>query len=93
MGTKIHFTSEQIKDIIDLYVNQLMPSTKIGQKYGCSYMTITKILKDNNIQILDRRAICNKYDLDKDILPLYNKGISLTKIAKQFNTDRHTLSK
>ena len=93
MGTKIHFTSEQIKDIIDLYVNQLMPSTKIGQKYGCSYMTITKILKDNNIQILDRRAICNKYDLDKDILPLYNKGISLTKIAKQFNTSRHTLSK
>lgn len=31
MGTKIHFTSEQIKDIIDLYVNQLMPSQKLDK--------------------------------------------------------------
>lgn len=33
------------------------------------------------------------FDLDKDIIPLYKNGESLTKIAEKFGTSRNTLSK
>ena len=56
-----------------------MPSTKIGQKYGCSYMTITKILEDNTVQILDRRANLN---LDKEYIITPSDSVLCTKCGK-----------
>ena len=67
-----------------------IPSTQIGKEYKCSYMVILRVLRENNVQVRDNRI--NRLNIEKDILPLFNKGISLTKIARQFNTDRHVLS-
>lgn len=46
---KKFFTNEQIKDIIDLYVNQHIGMVKIGEKYNVSKSVILRVLKENNI--------------------------------------------
>ena len=50
MGKTIHFTQEQIKDIISLYLSGETLSA-VGQKYGVSYRPIKRVLEENNIQI------------------------------------------
>ena len=48
---KKEFTQEQLNDIIDLYVNQHMSLKSIGTKYNVSRTVITRIVKENNIEI------------------------------------------
>ena len=86
------FTKNFIDQLIDMYCNKYISIAKIVDITGISRYNITKILKDNNIEIINRQNQLN-YDIEKDILPLYNKGYSLTSIAKKFNTNRDTLSK
>lgn len=52
---KITFTKEQIKEIIKEY-NSGISLKKVGEKYGTNEVTLSKILKENNIDItkLDR---------------------------------------
>ena len=86
------FTKNFIDQVIDLYCNKYISIAKIVETTGISRYNITKILKDNNIEIINRQNQLN-YDVEKDIIPLYNKGYSLTSIAKKFNTNRDTLSR
>lgn len=61
---EIIFTEKQEKDIIDMYVTQRMPTTKIGKKYNVSYKTICRLLDRNNIP---RTSLCRrKYGLDEE---------------------------
>ena len=46
---KIIFTDEQIKNILDLYINKKMGMAKIGEIYGVSKVVIARILKEQNI--------------------------------------------
>ena len=43
------FTTDQIQDILDMYVNQKISSVKIGEKYGCSHKVILSLLEAQNI--------------------------------------------
>lgn len=86
------FTEIQIIEIINLYLNQNLSCTKIAAQYKCTCNTISKILKDNGIQVINKQNQLN-FDLQKDIIPLVEQGISLTKIAKLFSTNRNTLSR
>lgn len=43
------FTTNQIQDILDMYVNQKISSVKIGEKYGCSHKVILRLLEAQNI--------------------------------------------
>lgn len=46
---KIIFTDEQLKEILDLYINQKIGMAKIGARFGVSKTVIARILKENNI--------------------------------------------
>ena len=92
MSSKITLSENQIQDIIRLYTQNRETSREIGKKYNVSNTYILELLKKNNIKPIDRRCL-KSFDLKKDIIPLYKKGISLTKLAKQFHTSREYLSK
>lgn len=89
--SKIKFSKNQIESIIEKYKNG-QSIASLSKELGNCPATISKLLKDNGIEVINRQNRLN-FDLEKDIIPLYNQGISLTKIAKQFNTNRDTLSK
>ena len=43
------FTTNQIQDILDMYVNQKNSSVTIGEKYGCSHKVILRLLEAQNV--------------------------------------------
>lgn len=43
------FTTNQVQDILDMYVNQKISSVTIGEKYGCSHKVILRLLEAQNI--------------------------------------------
>lgn len=47
---KIFFSNEQIKEILDLYINQKLGMEKIGKRYNVSKTVISRILKENKIE-------------------------------------------
>lgn len=47
---KISFSDEQIKEILNLYINQKLGMEKIGKLYGVSKTVISRILKENKIK-------------------------------------------
>lgn len=48
---KIKFTKKDIEDIKILYSEKKLSSSEIGKKYGCSGVTLRKLLKKENIPI------------------------------------------
>lgn len=91
MAKKKNFTKEQIDYIISKYVDERTPSTKIAKEFNCSYNVITRILRENGVEVKDPRLKIDDIIEDK-VIPLYKNGASLTKIATIVNIDRHTLS-
>ena len=84
--------SKDINDLVkDYYINQKLSIKKISRLLNISNVNIILILKDQNITIKSSNSQIT-FDLENDIIPLYNQGFSLTRIAKQFNTSRDTLS-
>jgi len=51
MGRMCNFTENQIQDIINLYINEMKPTTFISKKYNVDTSTIVKRLKDAGITI------------------------------------------
>lgn len=43
------FTTNEIQDIVNMYVEQQISSVKIGEKYGCSHKVILRLLESQNI--------------------------------------------
>lgn len=92
MGKKKEFTQQEVEYIINKYVNDKVPSTKIAKEFGCTYKVILRVLSENNIIIKDNRI--DSFSTVKDkVIELYNSGTSLTKISETVNINRHTLSK
>lgn len=89
---KIILNEEQLNLLKYLYLEEKLSLAKIEKIMQIGQRTLSKILKENNIEVVNRQNMLN-FDIEKDILPLYNQGVSLTKIALMFNTDRHTLSR
>ena len=88
--------------IIDMYVNQHLGSTEIGNRLNANESTILKRLKDNGIKIRDhseRNSGKNnpsyRDDLDDNIIiDLYiNEKLSISKIAAKLNSSNNTISK
>ena len=75
-----------------LYLIDRLSCTKISKEVGISTSTISSFLKRNGIEVVNKQ---NKllFDLDKDIIPKYEQGISLSKLAKEYHTSIQTLSK
>ena len=51
MSNKKVFTNSQVEDIINLYTNEKISMSKIGEKYDCTKNVIRRVLTENNIEI------------------------------------------
>lgn len=80
-----------LNNIIDLYCNKGISICGISKLLTLSSWTITKLLKENNIEIINKRSIpaCS----DTEIIDSYNDGLSITKISKKFKTNRSRVSR
>lgn len=85
------FSKDQEQKIIELY-NKGLSTIEIGKKYKVKRTTISKILKENNIEIRKKSI---SLEQEKRIIELYKKGASIKDISKERgfadNTIRKTL--
>lgn len=84
------YDPEKIKEMIVLY-NSGESCAKIGKIYKCAATTISKILKENGVNVINRQNIVTYTD-DEIIDDYCNKHLSLTQISKNRNTDRHLVA-
>jgi len=61
MGKIYKFNEEQIKDIINLYVNEMKSTRYISKKYGVDNSVIVKRLRDNNVEVVNGSAFSVNY--------------------------------
>lgn len=54
MGKKRIWSDEEIKDICNLYINEMPSTHKLAKKFKTTHKTISNILKENNISIRKR---------------------------------------
>lgn len=54
---KIIFSDEQLQEIIETYTNEHLSMSKIGKKFGVSKEVISRVLKENNITIVQDNHI------------------------------------
>ena len=84
------------KEIIDKYIDKYNPYSldKLSKEFNYSIPTIRKTLERANIEIVsNRHNVKLTSDEEKEIVKLYQNGLSIEKIAIQYNQDRRTISK
>lgn len=86
------FSENDLNIMKKYYEKDNLSVTKIARLFNASPATISKYLKKVGVEIINKQNKLS-FDLDKDIIPEYNKGTSLSKLAKQFNTTIQTLSR
>ncbi len=91
---RIELSDEELNKMIDLY-QQGIPCYKIGPQFGIiGGVTVENILKRNNIPLrgkLNTRKI--KDDGEKQVISLYQQGLSANEIGKQFEVDGKAILK
>lgn len=77
---------ERIKHIIDMYLDESIKVRKILDDEKISYSALYDILDMYDIELRDgsKRLIDDK-EIEEEIVSLYENGLSIDKIAKQFN--------
>lgn len=73
------FTKNEIKDIIDSYINKNESSVKIGKRYNVNHKVILKVLHNNDINV-DQKRFVRKYNLDEhyfDVIDTQDKAYIL----------------
>ena len=84
------WSNTQIKQIIDEY-NQDISCTKIAKEFNVSTATISKLLKDNGVNVINKQNLITFSP--KDIISDYNSGISVIKLIKKYHTSYDTIKK
>jgi transposase-like protein len=79
-GRKLHFTETEVKQIIQGYTEQQLTVYQLAEKHGCHRNTISKLLKQNAVQVANRRM--SDEQIAKAV-ELYQSGQSLREIAKE----------
>lgn len=80
-GKKVIFSEQDIKHIIELYLNTSNSTRDIAKIYGCAYNTINKLLKNNNITMQAKSKIAFK-----SIGNTYRVGFKASEETKQKNS-------
>ena len=89
--TKIRITPEMYPEIIEKYCNGYS-CTQLAKDYKSSPQTVSRILKENGITVINRQNLVSF--TDEDIINDYcNLNLSITQIAKNRNTTRNVISK
>lgn len=81
-----------INEIVKLYKNGDMSLEQLGRRYNVSPCTISHYVKRYGIEVVNRQNAIN-FDVEKDIIPLYEKGYSLTQISRIVNNSRQCIAK
>lgn len=88
----IDFSKDDINNIINLY-NENNSAKKIGKLYNTSVQPIYKILRDNNIEIINNKHINFSDEEVKDICILYcDKQLSIRMICKKYDCSTTTIT-
>lgn len=66
MSKKIIFTKEQQNEIIRLYTDTDMSILDISKKFNVSTTPITRILKDNGVKLINKKAFVRKHNVNDD---------------------------
>lgn len=94
--TEFSNTWKNQKEVVDLYSINKLTLKKIADKFNCSTGVICNILKKYNIKsrtIADYKKGKSKLDSRKnEIINLYNKGVSISKIARLVGCDEEIVS-
>lgn len=80
-GKKVIFSEQDIKHIIELYLNTSNSTRDIAKIYNCAYNTINKLLKNNNITMQAKSKIAFK-----SIGNTYRVGFKASEETKQKNS-------
>ena len=87
---RFSFTDEKQKEIIDQYTVRQFSSTQIAKNFNVSEGTITKILKQNGIQIRGHRRLSDQQE--QEIIRQYTvEMLSSMRICKNFNITKRTV--
>lgn len=80
------------RELIQDYTESTLTLHEIFVKYKVSYQTLLKVLYKNNIPKGKYNSICSMTQRE-EMKSLYNKGIQIQEIAKQYNCSRQYVSK
>ncbi len=89
------YTDKQKADMVKMYAKSLGSSTEeIGEKYGCSYATVRRILKEKNVFISDpnaKRRIVFDDNAVSCILTAYSSGASAASLATSYGCSQSVM--
>lgn len=72
---------DNIDDVINMYQNGSSLKS-ISEKYDCQYQTVSKILKENNIETNRKSKVWNH---EKEVCDMYQNGKTIREIAIYFS--------
>ncbi|MFS0883124.1 hypothetical protein [Metabacillus niabensis] len=81
-----------VAEWVRLYEIEGLSSNEIAKKYKCDVTTVTKMLKNEGVQL--RRDVVRERTYDKYLdewIELYDKGLSLKSIAEKYGTYPQTV--
>lgn len=88
----IKISIEKQKEIISLY-NELKSITKVSKKLKIACSTISKILKENNIDTQQAKGCKLSKEIEEKAISMFKEGYSLEKIHKNLGISRDSFSK
>ncbi len=84
-GDFMKLSSDEIKQVINLYINENKSATELSRLYNCSLHTILNYLKRNNIQIKNSGHWHKKVELEDIKRDYFEYNMSLTEIGEKYN--------
>ena len=90
---KKNFSLEQISYIIEKYTNKEKSCTVLGKEFSCDTETISKLLKDNGIEIKDHRILEFTTEQEQYIINEYNNGKSSVDLGKEFKCSDNVIAR
>ena len=87
----IIWTNDLIKEAIDLYTNHEYSIAQIAKRFQCCTATVSKILKKNNITIINRQNEI-KFNINEAIQD-YKNGMTLEHVCSKYHTSYYFMKK
>jgi len=85
------FDSEDVKRIIDLYVNENKSATELSKIFNCTIKTITTYLRNNNIKIKNSGYWHKKVEIEQIKYDYEVLKLSTTQIAKKYGMSNSSI--
>ncbi len=89
-------TDHERANIVNDYISSKKPAAEIARKFGRSPHTVSRILKSHGVEVkrgrpYNRPSVLRKHAPHYEVAQMYNEGLSLSQIAKHYNTSPNTI--